>query len=65
METKKCNHKNIHMEHTTLTLSTSPGPVVLYDVPVQVCDDCGEKFINPKSAHEIIEKADLAANEEF
>lgn len=65
MQTKTCKHEHIHTERTTLTLAAGPGPVVLYDVPVHVCDDCGERFVSPKNAHEIIELADLAANEEF
>jgi len=48
-----------------VTLANGTSTVVLKNVPVQICPECGEEFLSPRIARKLLAQADLAANAEF
>ena len=42
---------------TTITLEREGSTIVFKDVPAQICDNCGEKYVNDKTTKDLFKKA--------
>ena len=42
---------------TTITLERDSSTIVFKDVPAQICDNCGEKYVDAKTTKELLKKA--------
>jgi YgiT-type zinc finger domain-containing protein len=47
--------------HTTVTLQRANTVVIIKDVPAQVCQDCGEYYLDEPVAQRVYSQADAAA----
>ena len=41
----------------TVTLERGDSTIVFKDVPAQVCENCGEKYLDEKTTKELLKKA--------
>lgn len=46
---------------TTITLSRGATTVVLRDVPAEICDNCGEYYLDSQMTERVLELANEAA----
>jgi YgiT-type zinc finger domain-containing protein len=53
-----CKHGILSEGHTTLTLERDGVVVVFKQVPAQVCDTCGEAYIDEAVSHRLLIAAD-------
>ena len=52
-----CKHGETNDGLTTITLERGSSTIVFKDVPAQVCDNCGEKYIDGKITKDVLNKA--------
>ena len=52
-----CKHGETTLGVTTVTLEKGSSTIIFKDVPAQVCDNCGEKYIDEKVTKELLKKA--------
>lgn len=55
-----CKTGNTQLGKTTVTLQREQTVVVIKDVPAQVCEDCGEYYLDDTVARSIYAQADEA-----
>jgi YgiT-type zinc finger domain-containing protein len=52
-----CKYGETNDGFTTITLDKDGSTIVFKDVPAQICDNCGEKYIDSKTTQLLLEKA--------
>jgi len=52
-----CKHGETKHGTTTVTLERGSATIVFKDVPAQICDNCGEKYVDSVITKELLRKA--------
>ncbi len=52
-----CKHGETKPGTTTVTLEKGNSTIVFKEVPAQVCDNCGEKYIDEATTKDLLNKA--------
>lgn len=52
-----CKHGETKKGTTTVTLEKGGSTIVFKEVPAQICDNCGEKYIDESTTKELLNKA--------
>jgi len=52
-----CKHGETKQGTTTVTLEKGGSTIVFKEVPAQICDNCGEKYIDEATTKELLNKA--------
>ena len=52
-----CKHGETKRGTTTVTLEKDSSTIVFKEVPAQICDNCGEKYIDEATTKELLNKA--------
>ncbi len=52
-----CKHGETFASKTTLTLERHGAVVLVKDVPAQVCDNCGEAYVDESVSARLLESA--------
>jgi YgiT-type zinc finger domain-containing protein len=52
-----CKHGETKQGTTTVTLEKGNSTIVFKEVPAQICDNCGEKYIDESTTKELLNKA--------
>ena len=52
-----CKHGETKQGTTTVTLEKGSSTIVFKEVPAQICDNCGEKYIDKATTKELLSKA--------
>ncbi len=52
-----CKHGETIKGTTTITLERGSSTLVFKDVPAQICDNCGEKYVNQQTTQALLKKA--------
>jgi YgiT-type zinc finger domain-containing protein len=52
-----CKHGETKQGTTTVTLEKGSSTIVFKEVPAQICDNCGEKYIDKTTTKELLSKA--------
>jgi len=52
-----CKHGETKKGTTTVTLEKDSSTIVFKEVPAEVCDNCGEKYIDKSTTKELLSKA--------
>ncbi len=52
-----CKHGETKQGTTTVTLEKGSSTIVFKEVPAQICDNCGEKYIDETTTKELLKKA--------
>jgi len=52
-----CKHGEMIKGTTTITLERSVSTFVFKDVPAQICDNCGEKYVDQQTTQVLLKKA--------
>jgi YgiT-type zinc finger domain-containing protein len=52
-----CKHGETKQGTTTVTLEKDSSTIVFKEVPAQICDNCGEKYIDEATTKELLNKA--------
>ena len=52
-----CKHGETKEGTTTITLERGGSTIVFKDVPAQICDNCGEKYVDGKTTKDLLKKA--------
>jgi len=57
-----CKHGENQEGTTTVTLERGASTIVFKDVPAQICDNCGEKYVDSAITKELLRKANELIN---
>ena len=52
-----CKHGETKQGITTVTLEKGSSTIIFKEVPAQICDNCGEKYIDDSTTKELLNKA--------
>ena len=52
-----CKHGETKQGTTTVRLEKGSSTIVFKEVPAQICDNCGEKYIDEATTKELLKKA--------
>ncbi|RLA76788.1 MAG: hypothetical protein DRG30_01920 [Epsilonproteobacteria bacterium] len=52
-----CKHGETKKGSTTVTFEKGISTIVFKEVPAQICDNCGEKYIDESTTKELLNKA--------
>ena len=52
-----CKHGETTEGTITITLERGTSTIVFKDVPANICDNCGEKYVNDKITKDLLKKA--------
>jgi len=52
-----CKHGETTKGTTTITLEKNNSTIVFKEVPAQICDNCGEQYIDAATTKEVLKKA--------
>jgi YgiT-type zinc finger domain-containing protein len=52
-----CKHGETKQGTTTVTLEKGSSTIVFKEVPAQICDNCGEKYIDEATTKGLLNKA--------
>ena len=52
-----CKHGETMVGTTTITLEKGKSTIVFKDVPAEICDNCGEKYVDSKTTKKLLQKA--------
>jgi len=52
-----CKHGETKPGTTTVTLEKGNSIIVFKEAPAQICDNCGEKYIDEATTKELLKKA--------
>jgi YgiT-type zinc finger domain-containing protein len=58
-----CRHGETHEGTTTVTLERGGLTLVVKSVPAQVCESCGEEYLDEKTTARLLGDAERAARE--
>jgi len=56
-----CKHGERKPGTATVTFSESGSTIVFERVPAEVCDNCGEEYVDEDTAERLLEEAERAA----
>lgn len=56
-----CKHGNTEPGVTTVTLERGRTTIVLKGVPAEVCDNCGEAYVDADTTNRLLRDAETAA----
>lgn len=56
-----CKHGETQPGHTTLTLTRGQLTLVIKHVPAEVCDNCGEAYVDEQTTTQLLAAAETAA----
>lgn len=56
-----CKTGQTHPGKTTVTLERGSTVVVIRDVPAEICEDCGEYYLDEETAKRVYREAELTA----
>lgn len=56
-----CKHRKTRPGVTTLTFTRDALTLVVKNVPAQVCENCGEAYVDEATATQLLETAETAA----
>ena len=56
-----CKQAETRPEKTTVTLQRDGMTLVIRNVPADVCENCGEAYVNEATSREILHRAEEAA----
>jgi YgiT-type zinc finger domain-containing protein len=56
-----CKHGQTKEGEVTITLNRGRCALVIRSVPAQVCENCGEQYLNAATTAKVLEAAGLAA----
>ena len=57
MKCSICKHGETKPGTTTVTLEKGNSTIVFKEVPAQICDNCGEKYIDQTTTKDLLSKA--------
>ncbi|MFA5327745.1 MAG: type II toxin-antitoxin system MqsA family antitoxin [Prolixibacteraceae bacterium] len=60
MECVICKNGTTHPGHVTVTLERDGSIIAIKEVPAQVCNNCGEYYLDAEITKEVLEKAEEA-----
>lgn len=60
-----CKHGERKPGTTTMTLSRDGSTIVFEKVPADVCDNCGEGYLDKETTERLFKEADAAARAGF
>ena len=52
-----CKHGEMKTGTATVTLERGASTIVFKDVPAEICDNCGEKYVDGQITKELLKKA--------
>jgi len=56
-----CKHGQTKPQQVSLTLDRPPTTLVFRSVPAQVCENCGEQYVDGRTTAELLRQAEAAA----
>lgn len=56
-----CKHGQTAPAHVTVTMERNGATVVFRQVPAEVCDTCGEQYVDEKTGARLLTQANAAA----
>ncbi len=62
MKCSLCKTGETHPGKTTVTLERSGSVVIIRDVPAEICEDCGEYFLDDVTARQVYTTAEQACS---
>jgi len=57
-----CKHGETQPGLVTVTLQRDECTVILKGVPAEVCDNCGEYYLNETVTEQVLQRAEIAVN---
>lgn len=57
-----CKHGETAAGTTTVTLERGRTTLVFKNVPAQLCDNCGEAYVDESTARSLLDQASVAAD---
>jgi len=61
MECVICKHGRTCLGEVTVTLERDGTTLVFRNVPAQVCENCGEQYVDEQTTAKLLDDADMAA----
>ena len=58
-----CKHGEVCAETATVTLARDALTLVVRSVPARVCDNCGEEYVDDKTAAVLLQQAEAFSRE--
>jgi len=55
-----CKHGETRPGRATVTLERGGMTLVFKDVPADVCDNCGEEYVDERTTHDLLQQAERA-----
>ena len=56
-----CKHGETESGHVNVTLEHEGSVIIFKEVPAEVCDNCGEYYLNSEVTGDLLERAKKAA----
>ena len=56
-----CKHGETHLGKTSVTLERDGMMVVVQAVPAQICDNCGEEYVDEEVTAQLLREAEQCA----
>ncbi len=60
MECVICKNGSTNEGYVTVTLERNGSIIAIKDVPAQICQNCGEYYLDAEMTKEVLKRADLA-----
>ena len=60
MQCSLCRHGNTSPGSVTVTLERGPAIIIIKNVPAQVCENCGEYYLDEQTSRRVMEMAEKA-----
>ncbi|MEO5673793.1 MAG: type II toxin-antitoxin system MqsA family antitoxin [Chitinophagales bacterium] len=57
-----CKNGETHPGFATVTLERNESVIVFKNVPAEICDNCGEFYIDEKTSADLLRKAETAVS---
>ncbi len=57
-----CKHGETAPGHTTVTLEQAGTVAVIRNVPAQICQECGEYYLDSTTSKRVLEQGEAAAS---
>lgn len=57
-----CKHGKTQPGLVTVTLQRDECTIILKSVPAEVCDNCGEYYLNETVTEQLLQRAEIAVN---
>ena len=56
-----CKHGQTQSSHVTVTLDRGGSTLIFRNVPADVCDNCGEQYVDSQTTAKLLAEAERAA----